>query len=273
MHTHPNQAPYTTTLPLEGARFIGYVRVSTEKQAENGDLEGQEERIRRFCKMRGYILVAIYVETCSAADEKNLQKREELNQALIHANSEKVPILVTDVSRLSRRTKDLAQIAEKSPLKILSIQDECFLDVRSLAPLIDKAAETAAAISSGTTRALSALRQSGKKLGSPADNRKPAKASAKVRSQRKVEIIDRIADLLSSNPDYQSLTNRELAEILNREGILSGHNRPWNANSLRQRMKKVKEELRQRVELQAALDEEDRQEMKKLPHYGMFQID
>ena len=42
---------------------IGYIRVSTEKQANEGvSLEAQEAKIVTWCKANGYELVKVYVD-------------------------------------------------------------------------------------------------------------------------------------------------------------------------------------------------------------------
>lgn len=91
-------------------RAIGYIRVSTEKQAEEGvSLEAQKEKIRAWCDMHDYELVAI--EEDAGISGKSMKKREGLRLAL--AKVEKGTALVAySFSRLARSTRDLLDIAD-----------------------------------------------------------------------------------------------------------------------------------------------------------------
>jgi site-specific DNA recombinase len=91
-------------------KAIGYIRVSTEKQAEEGvSLDAQKEKIRAWCDMHDYELVAI--EEDAGVSGKSMKKREGLRQAL--ARVEKGTALVAySFSRLARSTRDLLDIAD-----------------------------------------------------------------------------------------------------------------------------------------------------------------
>lgn len=91
-------------------KAIGYIRVSTEKQAEEGvSLEAQKEKIRAWCDMHDYELVCI--EEDAGVSGKSMKKREGLRLAL--AKVEKGTALVAySFSRLARSTRDLLDIAD-----------------------------------------------------------------------------------------------------------------------------------------------------------------
>ena len=60
---------------------IGYIRVSTEKQANEGvSLEAQEAKIVTWCKANGYELVQVYVD--AGISGKRMDTRKELLAAL-----------------------------------------------------------------------------------------------------------------------------------------------------------------------------------------------
>lgn len=89
---------------------IGYIRVSTEKQASEGvSLEAQEAKIEHWCKANGYELVKVYVD--AGISGKRMDTRKELLAAL--ASLKKGMALVSySLSRLARSTKDLIEISE-----------------------------------------------------------------------------------------------------------------------------------------------------------------
>ena len=94
---------------------IGYIRVSTEKQANEGvSLEAQEARINAWCVANGYELVQVYVD--AGISGKKMENRPELLKAL--ANMKKGMALVSySLSRLARSTKDMLDISEKVSFK------------------------------------------------------------------------------------------------------------------------------------------------------------
>lgn len=57
----------------DGENVILYLRVSTDEQASGFSLDYQEESLKRFCKIRGYKVLAIYREDHSA---KNFKRPE-----------------------------------------------------------------------------------------------------------------------------------------------------------------------------------------------------
>ncbi|OQW85750.1 MAG: hypothetical protein BWK72_20675 [Rhodoferax ferrireducens] len=89
---------------------IGYIRVSTEKQASEGvSLEAQEARINAWCLVNGYELSCVYVD--AGISGKKMDNRPELLKAL--SSMKKGMALVSySLSRLARSTKDLIGISE-----------------------------------------------------------------------------------------------------------------------------------------------------------------
>lgn len=89
---------------------IGYIRVSTQSQANEGvSLEAQEAKIVQWCKANDYELVKVYVD--AGISGKRMDTRKELLLAL--ASLKKGMALVSySLSRLARSTKDALQIGE-----------------------------------------------------------------------------------------------------------------------------------------------------------------
>lgn len=91
-------------------RAIGYIRVSTEKQAEEGvSLEAQKEKIRAWCEMHEYELISI--EEDAGVSGKSMKNREGLRRALDKIGKGTV-LVAYSFSRLARSTRDLLDIAE-----------------------------------------------------------------------------------------------------------------------------------------------------------------
>jgi site-specific DNA recombinase len=89
---------------------IGYIRVSTEKQANEGvSLEAQEARINAWCIANGYELVRVYVD--AGISGKRMDTRKELLAALA-ALKKGMALVSYSLSRLARSTKDALAIGE-----------------------------------------------------------------------------------------------------------------------------------------------------------------
>ncbi len=107
-----------------------YVRVSTEEQAENpeGSIKNQEQRLREFVKLKNMVepfgeVAKVYTDILSAKD-MNRPGFQRMLQAI--ATKEINLVLVTEISRFSRSTKDfsmLQEFLEEHECKFLSIRE------------------------------------------------------------------------------------------------------------------------------------------------------
>ena len=90
---------------------IGYIRVSTEKQVNEGvSLEAHEAKIVTWCKTNGYELVKVYID--AGISGKRMDTRKELLAAL--ASLKKGMALISySLSRLARSTSDAIAIGNQ----------------------------------------------------------------------------------------------------------------------------------------------------------------
>lgn len=89
---------------------IGYIRVSTQSQANEGvSLEAQEAKIVSWCKANDYELVKVYVD--AGISGKRMDTRKELLLALA-ALKKGMALVSYSLSRLARSTKDAIAIGE-----------------------------------------------------------------------------------------------------------------------------------------------------------------
>jgi site-specific DNA recombinase len=88
---------------------LGYVRVSTDVQAERGlGLEAQRQRIRAYCEMKGLRLTAIF-EDPGLSGGKPLGSRSAGGRLLAEAPRTKPVVVVARLDRLFRSVADAAQ--------------------------------------------------------------------------------------------------------------------------------------------------------------------
>jgi DNA invertase Pin-like site-specific DNA recombinase len=114
-------------------KAIGYVRVSTDRQAELGvSLEAQEAKIRAMATVQGAELFEVIIDGGESA--KNLN-RPGLHRLLALVDSGKVEaVIVAKLDRLTRSVKDLCgllELVEKRGVTLISVAES--LDTASAA--------------------------------------------------------------------------------------------------------------------------------------------
>ncbi len=91
---------------------VGYVRVSTERQASEGvSLDAQEARIRAWAVAQGLDVAAVHVDAGLSGGKA--ANRPGLQAALADACKRRAPLVVYSLSRMARSTKDALAIAER----------------------------------------------------------------------------------------------------------------------------------------------------------------
>ena len=104
---------------------IGYVRVSTDRQAEQGvSLEAQEAKIRAMATVQGTELLDVIVDGGESAKSLN---RPGLQRMMTLVNSGKVQaVIVAKLDRLTRSVKDLCgllELFEKRKVALISVAE------------------------------------------------------------------------------------------------------------------------------------------------------
>lgn len=99
------------TTGVKAMKAIGYIRVSTQGQADEGvSLEAQEAKIIAWCAVNDYELVAIHKD--AGISGKSRKNRQGLEQALSDAKKG-MALVVYSFSRLARSSRDLLNIADE----------------------------------------------------------------------------------------------------------------------------------------------------------------
>lgn len=109
---------------------IGYIRVSTTGQAEEGvSLDDQRERIAAYCTAHGYQLAGI--EADEGISGKRADNRPALQRALDRVCKAKGVLVVVKLDRFARSTRDAITLADRI--------DACGADLASITERIDTA--------------------------------------------------------------------------------------------------------------------------------------
>jgi DNA invertase Pin-like site-specific DNA recombinase len=199
---------------------VGYVRVSTDEQADHGaGLEAQRAAIVRECERRGWQLVRIEED---AASGRSMAGRPGLSAAL-HAveSGEASALIVAKLDRLSRSLLDFAALmarAQRRGWALVALD----LGVDTTTPQGEMMANVLAVfaqferrlIGQRTRDALAVKRAQGVKLGRP-----PAMPMALRRRLRAMR--------------GDGMTYRAIASVLEHEGVPKAHGgQRWHASTV-----------------------------------------
>jgi DNA invertase Pin-like site-specific DNA recombinase len=161
-----------TTRSTETTKAVGYIRVSTDKQADHGvSLEAQQAKLTAYAALYDIALVDIIVDAGASAKSLN---REGLQRALgMLRKGQANALLVAKLDRLTRSVRDLGILVEdyfsSDDITLLSVADS--IDTRSSAGrlvlnvLASVSQWEREAIGERTTEALAHKKAKGEKLG------------------------------------------------------------------------------------------------------------
>jgi site-specific DNA recombinase len=97
-----------THTPEHAMNAVGYIRVSSEEQADSGlGLEAQRQRIAAFCDMKGLTLTAVF-EDAGVSGGKPLSTREGGARLLQAVRRGRVVVVAAKLDRLFRSVADAA---------------------------------------------------------------------------------------------------------------------------------------------------------------------
>ena len=97
-------------------RAIGYVRVSTTKQVNEGvSLETQAEKIRAYCAFKDMDLAGIVTDAGKSGSKANREGFQEILSLCVSGKIDSV--VVYSISRFTRSTKDLLEFVDRHVIK------------------------------------------------------------------------------------------------------------------------------------------------------------
>lgn len=221
-----------------GSRAYGYVRVSTEEQAEKGlSLRVQRARIRAYAKAKGLELEDIFADegiSGSSLGRKGVQKLLERIQT-----QECETVIVYKLSRLSRRTKDVLFLVEELFIKgnthLISISESIdtstpmgrfFLTIMGALAQMEREL-----ISERTKAALDFKKEQGERLGSAPYGYKPSTRGNKrklVQDKSEIKVVRRVFKM-----HKKGMSLRAIAGKLNEDGVPTKRGGKWYASTVK----------------------------------------
>lgn len=111
-HTFPTRPSIGKVAKMAGKRAFGYVRVSTDMQAQYGlSLDAQKKQIEAYANIYGYEVCGFYIEHDSA---KNISGRPEYQKMMEQVDKGRVDVIISAaLDRFSRSQRDFLQFQEE----------------------------------------------------------------------------------------------------------------------------------------------------------------
>ena len=213
---------------------VGYVRVSTSMQAEDGlSLDAQRAAITAYCNAHDIRLLRIYTDVESGAK----RERRGLEEALA-ARAEVFVVLKFD--RLSRSIKHFCQLYEdyfSQSIELVPIREAIKLDSalgRALVSILLVFAQMEReAIGERTREAIGHIRRGGYHYGTVPYGKKAVPASDNPRyrvlvdNEDELRALERVKEVLESGEQIS-----RVAEILNEQGLPPPRGAKWTRGSV-----------------------------------------
>jgi DNA invertase Pin-like site-specific DNA recombinase len=152
---------------VTASRVVFYIRVSTDRQRRSGlGIEAQRASMARFAEIEGLTVIGEYIEAETGKGADAIDRRPQLAAALAMARSNKCPVLVSKLDRLSRDVAFIAGLmAQRVPFIVaeLGADADPFM-LHLYAALAEKERRM---IAERTKAALAAKKAAGAALGNP----------------------------------------------------------------------------------------------------------
>jgi DNA invertase Pin-like site-specific DNA recombinase len=213
-------------------RYIGYLRVSTQKQGQSGlGLEAQRKAVAEHVNGHG-VLAGEYVEVESG---KRSDNRPQLQAALAHARATGATLIVAKLDRLARNVAFIAALMDSSVDFIAADMPMANkLTIHVLAAVAEHERE---AISQRTKAALQAAKARGTKLGNPngaaalrGHGNAQGIAAARAKADRHAAQVLPVIEAIRA----EGITSQTaIARQLNERGILAPRGGQWTATAVR----------------------------------------
>lgn len=210
-------------------KAIGYVRVSTDKQADFGvSLEAQTAKVQAMAVVQGVELVDVIVD--AGASAKSLD-RPGMNRllSLVEAGAVQV-VIIAKLDRLTRSVGDLAELLkrfDKRKVSLVSVADS--LDTGTAAGrlviniMVSVSQWEREAIGERTRDAMSHMKASGERTGNiPFGYRLADDGKHLVSDPAEQGIIGRVQELRAAGYSL-----REISNELNRQGFTTRRGSAW----------------------------------------------
>lgn len=192
-------------------KTIGYIRVSTDKQADKGvSLDAQREKLEAYAKLYDLDLVDVIVDAGESAKTLN---RPGLERALSMLGNEADALLVVKLDRLTRSVADLGALLEThfKNAALLSVSEQ--IDTRTAAGrlvlnvLASVSQWEREAIGERTSAAMRHKQAQGQYIGGKVPYGYTLEAGELVKHENEQKVIQCVRELRESGLSYRAIVS------------------------------------------------------------------
>lgn len=223
---------------LDRNRYIGYYRVSTDRQGRSGlGLGAQREAVQTYLGTRPHHLIAEKIEVESGRNAD----RPELTSALALCRLHRATLIIAKLDRLARSVAFISNIMESGVDFVAADFPEANrLTIHILSAVAEHEAKL---ISDRTKAALKIARERGVALGGDRGNLPSvatlgAHASAKARARKADERARDLAPLICTLRN-SGMTLNQVADELTGRGIPAARGGAWSASQVTRLLQRV----------------------------------
>lgn len=219
--------------------LIGYVRVSSDSQAENTSLEEQRRKIQAYCDAYGHTLVEVFTEVGSGKDTENRPVFQQALSAIAQADG----LISVKLDRVARNTRDVLTLVED----VLQPQDKALvlldLNVDTSTPTGRMILTIMASVAQLERDQINERTQGGRKAkaakggfayGAPSYGFNAVDGEL-VENAKEQEVIQLIRRHKRSGKSL-----REIASFLDAQGITTKRGKAWQANQVKEILDRCK---------------------------------
>lgn len=213
--------------------FVGYVRVSTDKQGVSGlGMAAQLDAIKNHVAKCGGNLVAIYEEVESG----RRNRRPQLQEAIDCCTLTDATLVIAKLDRLSRNASFLFRLKDSGlPFVALDCPDLTTLNLGVLAIFAQHEAEV---ISKRTRDAMAAAKAQGRTFGCPTASANTMKsevcaAGREAIAKRVKDRVLKLAPVMTKLKAQGVTTLQGFADALNEKGCRTARKATWTPTAVR----------------------------------------
>ncbi len=227
-------AKHTTSQPTSKPRALGYVRVSTDKQAEQGvSLEAQAAKVRAMAEVQDAELLDVIEDAGVSA--KSLQ-RPGLVRLLALVESRAVDtVIVAKLDRLTRSVRDLADLLDtfaKHGVSLVSVAESLDTGTAAGRLVLNVMASVSQwereAIGERTRDAMAHIKANGQRVGTVPFGFQLAPDGVTLVPNLEEQRAKRLLDDLRA----KGYTLRQIADELNRQGYRTRRGSAWQIRTV-----------------------------------------
>lgn len=212
-------------------KYIGYYRVSTDKQGLDGNgMSSQREIVRRFVEGQKGVLEMEFSEVESGARND----RPQLAAALDYAKRNKATVIIAKLDRLARNAEFLLRLQNSG---VDFVCCDCPNADRFTVGILALVAQRERELIGERTRlGLAAAKAKGIKLGTPNPDKAVA-AMVTANKTAKTEFAAKVLPVIEEIKSAGVQTLRGICECLNRRGISTRNGKVWYPATVRNVLK------------------------------------